>query len=252
MCAFFLGVQQPSAVKIVCKKRDRGEWGERESFAPYYVTVVTPPPRNLGIHSLPPVSTISINHLIAILFYSHLIIKLFGCQTKVQNDFSVVQFNWTSRSMFVLIDKCYVVSALTEHSMWWDSGGQRGTIRCFRCNVPLSVKEGQVWTKWITPGCAVFGSIFCEPVLRQPAGHVVIVRSCPLNVESFFRILFGTYSCATSLQYVRVAGFLKQCTSLQETCSEVHRMCRHLWLNGRIRFWLGEQKALTAWWFSNS
>jgi hypothetical protein len=54
----FGGVMQPAVVEVVCKKRDRGEWGERESFAPYYVTVVTPPPRNLGIHSLPPVSTI--------------------------------------------------------------------------------------------------------------------------------------------------------------------------------------------------
>lgn len=44
----------PSVVEIVCKKRERGDWSERESFAPYFVTVVTPPPRNLGIHSLPP------------------------------------------------------------------------------------------------------------------------------------------------------------------------------------------------------
>jgi len=41
----------PAVVGIVCKKKDRGE---RESFAPYHVTVVTPPPRHLGVHSLPP------------------------------------------------------------------------------------------------------------------------------------------------------------------------------------------------------
>ncbi|XP_073393839.1 uncharacterized protein [Physcomitrium patens] len=44
----------PSVVEVVCKKRERGERGDRETFAPYYVTVITPPPRNLGIHSLPP------------------------------------------------------------------------------------------------------------------------------------------------------------------------------------------------------
>ena len=54
-------VKQPLVVEVVCKKRERGEWGERESFAPYLVTVVTPPPRTLGIHSLPPVSAVFSN-----------------------------------------------------------------------------------------------------------------------------------------------------------------------------------------------
>lgn len=54
-CAISWFEQESAVIEIVCKKRERGEWGERESFAPYYVTVVTPPPRNLGIHSLPPV-----------------------------------------------------------------------------------------------------------------------------------------------------------------------------------------------------
>ena len=48
----FYFLLQPAVVGIVCKKKDRGE---RESFAPYHVTVVTPPPRHLGVHSLPPV-----------------------------------------------------------------------------------------------------------------------------------------------------------------------------------------------------
>lgn len=39
-----------SGFQVVCKRKDRGE---RESL-PYHVTVITPPQRHLGIHSLPP------------------------------------------------------------------------------------------------------------------------------------------------------------------------------------------------------
>ncbi|CAK9230368.1 unnamed protein product [Sphagnum jensenii] len=42
---------QPKPVEVICKKRERGE---RESPLLYHVTVVSPPPRHLGIHSLPP------------------------------------------------------------------------------------------------------------------------------------------------------------------------------------------------------
>ncbi|KAH7301059.1 hypothetical protein KP509_23G010300 [Ceratopteris richardii] len=34
---------------IVCKKRDKGE----RDFCSYHVTLITPPPKNLGIHCLP-------------------------------------------------------------------------------------------------------------------------------------------------------------------------------------------------------
>lgn len=81
----FFGVNQPSVVEIVCKKRERGEWGERESFAPYYVTVVTPPPRNLGIHSLPPVRTIFL-HRIAIP-------RFLNCLSSVQTDSQPIELS---------------------------------------------------------------------------------------------------------------------------------------------------------------
>ncbi|KAI5079415.1 hypothetical protein GOP47_0004894 [Adiantum capillus-veneris] len=35
--------------RIVCKKRDKGE----RDFCSYHVTLITPPPQNLGIHCLP-------------------------------------------------------------------------------------------------------------------------------------------------------------------------------------------------------
>lgn len=42
---------QPKSLLVVCRKRDRGD----KEFLPYHVTIVTPPPRHLGVHSLPPV-----------------------------------------------------------------------------------------------------------------------------------------------------------------------------------------------------
>ncbi|CAM6088344.1 unnamed protein product [Calypogeia fissa] len=41
---------EPKKLLIVCRKRDRGD----KEFLPYHVTVVTPPPKHLGVHSLPP------------------------------------------------------------------------------------------------------------------------------------------------------------------------------------------------------
>lgn len=40
----------PKCLQITCKKRDKGD----RDFCSYHVTLITPPPRNLGIHCLPP------------------------------------------------------------------------------------------------------------------------------------------------------------------------------------------------------
>jgi hypothetical protein len=48
--------------------------------------------------------------------------------------------------MLTITHECCVFCCFgsAEHAMWGDSGGQRGTICRFRCNVSLPIKEGQV------------------------------------------------------------------------------------------------------------
>lgn len=49
-------IVQPKNFPVVCRRRDRGD----KEFLPYHVTVVTPPPKHLGVHSLPPVRTFAL------------------------------------------------------------------------------------------------------------------------------------------------------------------------------------------------